>query len=208
MQHEDDWLTGAGLLRLPPRISEQLRDTFQQPFLPGRDMTRVDAKLRRQLSRRLVTANGRQRHLRLERCSQRPTFSGHGLNILKRTSIAEFYPLSGCPVFGVHYSQRTLPESLRTVSRDDSGEAQPGSLGPANLPRPERRVRPRPQLHRRQAVRPAFAWQPNAAVSPDGVLTRHTFSPAFTIGSKSSYRRHSPAAGSRLSRTPKITKHF
>ena len=73
---------------------------------------------------------------------------------------------------GVGRGSPTFPESLRTVSRDDCSEARPGSLGPANFPGPERRAWLRPQLRQRQAVRAAVAWWPNAAVSPDGVLTR------------------------------------
>ena len=71
-------LLGAGLLApLGAVIFKQLWRLFQELLLPGRHLAGVHLILRGQLRRRLITANRRERHFRLERPAEHSPLPAH-----------------------------------------------------------------------------------------------------------------------------------
>jgi len=83
---------------------EQFRGAFQELLLPTRNLITIDPELPGQLGRRLVCPGRRQGHPGLERCPKRATLLRHRLNLLTGCFRSGLYTLSGCRVFGVHYS--------------------------------------------------------------------------------------------------------
>src|SRR2546423_6755439 len=97
---------GSGLAA----VAEQVLGASQELLLPGVDQGGVDGVLAGQLVDRLVSLEGRQGHLGLERCRMSLPLTCHRFPL----SWTAYSSLVGCPVFGVHYIQqvRVIADAL------------------------------------------------------------------------------------------------
>src|SRR4051795_9712954 len=104
-------LEGLGVLGGGPRpVGEDRLGPGQQLLLPGVDQGGVDLVLAGQLGHRLVTLDGRQGYLRLERRRVRLPLLACHLPLLWTTQLSS---LIGCPVFGVHFRAARPRRSAR-----------------------------------------------------------------------------------------------